>query len=267
MKYTVLDMVQLILEAADSDEVNSIGDTTESRAVANLLKQVYDDIVARAELPAEKVLFNLDSSTDPDKPVVMTKPSSISTLEWLKYDCRRTGSADPSFLDIRYLSLWDFLTMTYGLRTSDDAVGSMVLTNGTTSLTFLYRKDKVPDYWTSFDDNTIIFDSFDQVADANLQSFKSLAYGEVSPVWRNEDTFIPRLHDNQFSLLLNEAKSLYWQEKKQGPHPKAEQMAHKQWVHLQKSRGNTPDDSFVDWPDYGRTSGYTRIPRRLRSGQ
>lgn len=267
MKYSVLDMVQLILEAADSDEVNSIGDTQESRAVANILKQVYDDIVSRADLPVQKLLFNLDPSTDPTKPVLMFKPQTISTIEWLKYDCRRDTPNDPAFMDICFLPLWDFLNLTYGFRASDDDVGTMQLTSGTTSLTFFHRSNKMPQYWTTYDDNSVIFDSYDITVDTTLQASKTVVFGEMSTTWLNEDTFIPHLQDNQFSLLLNEAKSLYWTEKKQGPHPKAEQMAHKNWVHLQKSRGNTPDDPSMDWPDYGRTSAYTRIPRRLRSAQ
>ncbi len=41
MKYTLLEIVQEILSDMDSDEVNSIDDTTESEQVATIVKSTY----------------------------------------------------------------------------------------------------------------------------------------------------------------------------------------------------------------------------------
>lgn len=84
-KYTLLDLTQTILSSLNSDEVNSIGDTTESMMIANLLKTTYFNIITRAGLPDQNTLFQLTPSTNPSIPVVMTKPDNISKLVWLKY--------------------------------------------------------------------------------------------------------------------------------------------------------------------------------------
>lgn len=51
MNYTLLDMVQRILEAMESDEVNNYDDTPESLAVANIIKEVYYDIISTLDIP------------------------------------------------------------------------------------------------------------------------------------------------------------------------------------------------------------------------
>src|SRR6266446_6740091 len=85
MKLTLLGLTQNILSALNSDEVNSISDTTESRQVAEIIKTCYFNIVTRAGIPEQFKLFHLDSSTDPDMPVVMYKPSNVTNISWIKY--------------------------------------------------------------------------------------------------------------------------------------------------------------------------------------
>src|SRR5260370_16957942 len=85
MRLTLLEMVQTILASMDSDEVNSITDTTESSQVAQIIKHVYLNILARADLPEHRQLFSLVSSTDTNLPVVMFRPEEVNRIEWIKY--------------------------------------------------------------------------------------------------------------------------------------------------------------------------------------
>lgn len=85
MKYTLLQYVQNILSAADSDEVNSISDTAESLQAANCVQQAYFNMLGKFDLPEHNQLFQLNASGNPLQPVLMTKPDGITRIEWVKY--------------------------------------------------------------------------------------------------------------------------------------------------------------------------------------
>src|SRR5258706_9483056 len=85
MSQTLLDMTQEILSAMSSDEVNSIGDTTESMQVATIIKRKYFDIVGRAGLPEHNQTIQLTPSNDITQPTVMYVPSEVNRIDWIKY--------------------------------------------------------------------------------------------------------------------------------------------------------------------------------------
>jgi len=85
MKMNLLQLTQNILSALNSDEVNSISDTTESLQVANIIQTTYYNMLSRYDLPEHNQLFQLDASTVETQPVLMFKPEGISRIEWIKY--------------------------------------------------------------------------------------------------------------------------------------------------------------------------------------
>ena len=82
---TLLQLVQSILSSMSSDEVNMLGDTTESMQVANIIKETYFNVINRAGLPDQCELFQLNPFTDPVQPVMMTRPDNIARMDWIKY--------------------------------------------------------------------------------------------------------------------------------------------------------------------------------------
>ena len=82
---TLLNMVQNILSAMSSDEVNSIGDTVESMQVAQIIQNKYYDIMARGDLTLDLQLFQLNPSDNSSFPVLMQLPAGVSRIDWLKY--------------------------------------------------------------------------------------------------------------------------------------------------------------------------------------
>jgi hypothetical protein len=85
MKLTLLQMVQSILSSLGSDEVNSIGDTTESLQVADIIKQTYMNMLGRYDLPQHNQMFQLQASDNAAAPVQMEFPPGVTRIEWLKY--------------------------------------------------------------------------------------------------------------------------------------------------------------------------------------
>lgn len=244
MKYSLLDLTQTILSSTDGEEINSISDTPESLQVVQIIKTVYNDIISRGNLPVHKTPFNLTASVDITKPVLMTKPSNITNIEWLKYNCQDINDTDPVWRDMQFLPVEDFILMAHNLSPSNTDVDTMTLTLNGFDLVFNFKNDTAPSWYTALDDNSIVFDAYDSGVDSTLQTSKTLAYGERDLSFVETDGFIPELQPDQFGLLLNEAKSLAWAELKQSPHPKAEQSAKRNWSHLARSRSHITTGKF-----------------------
>lgn len=265
MKYTLLELTKAVLSSMDSDEINSINDTVESQQVVEVIKTVYDDIISRGDLTTNKTVFNLTATTNPLQPIIMTKPESIERIEWIKYDTRSDGDTTPNWTNLTYLPPVDFIDYMHSGNLEGTEIESFEYTDGPFVMTFTYRNDTAPHYYTSFDDNVIFFDSYDSEVDSTLQSSKSLCYGLKVTDFEKTDDFTPELQSQQFALLLNEAKSLAWAELKQTGHEKAEQGARRNWRHLQKTRMEVPNNprdinnnasNFSVLPNFARTRGY-----------
>jgi len=217
MRYTLLEITQDILSSMDSDEINSITDTVESDQVVTVIKTVYDDILSRSGLASEKILFNLTASGDNTKPVLMTKPSNVINVNWVQYNCIQTGDTDPNWIDMTYVPIHDFMIMTNNMTPSTTDVDSFSHTVNGFTFSFNYRNDRRPTYYTTFDDNTVVFDSFDSAVDTTLQTSKTLCSGTRDFTFTKDDGWVPELPPDKFALLLAEAKSLAWAELKQTP--------------------------------------------------
>lgn len=255
MKYTLLDLTQTVLSSTDGDEVNSITDTVESQQVVAIIKTVYNDIISRGNLTSNKILFNLVASNDIDKPVLMTKPNNVTNIEWIKYNTIQQSETDAVWSRMTYLSIQDFVDFSQQMNPSAADTGSMEYTVEGFTTTFNYKNNTAPNFYTTIDDVVLIFDAYDNTVDTTLQAIKTLGYGTKNLVFIEADSFVPELQADQFSLLLNEAKSLAWAELRQVPHPKAESSARKNWTHLAKSRQNVPTPNLSN-----RAGAFDKLP-------
>ncbi len=253
MSSTLLQLVQDVASSMDSDEVTSINDSTESLQIATVVKTTYFDIINRLKLPRHYTVFNLQA-TSATTPVVMTLPTDVNNVEWLKYDYHTLINTDVNYQDVKFLPIREFLALVNRFRVDSVHVASMSFTPDLgNSFTFYYSNNIAPQYYTSVDDVNFIFDSYDLTVDAFLTSSKSMAFGQKKITWNMSDGFTPDLDEVHFPLLLNEAKALAWTELKQTQHPKAEQSARRHWIHAQKAKyaiDNLSD--FNKFPNYGR---------------
>jgi len=282
VKLTNLQYVQSILSSLGSDEVNSVSDTAESLQVLECLRTTYFNIIGRTNPPEHKQLIQLDPSLDITCPVLMYVPDGIKSIEWIKYfnsntlpndtnnggfqhdlnvDIVSTSGTDnppaPGYEYVTILPVKQFIDMTNSFNPENSDVEQFTFTNNENgfpgTFTFYYKNSKQPQFCTILSNYFVIFDGYDATQDDTLQASKSMAYGLVTPTWRNEDDFVPNLDGEQVPLLLNEAKSLAFFEMKQMVHTKAEQEAKRQWSSVQrdKSKINRPT-YFEELPNFGR---------------
>jgi hypothetical protein len=249
MKYSLLEMTQNILSAMDSDQVSSIFSTAESRQVAEIIRTAYFNIIARANLPEHNQLFQLNGLNASATPVVMNIPDNVAKIDWIKYN---TMTADDDSVDsytyVTILPLQQFLDMEHQLNEDDTIVDTMTYEG----ITHFFYNDRAPRYCTIIDDRHVIFDAYDSEVDTTLQKSKTIAYGRVVPLFSLTNVFVPDLDEQQFPLLLNEAKSLAFLELKQITHEKAEQESRRQWRNLQSTKKIDKPNPMDTFPNFGR---------------
>lgn len=247
MRYSLLEIVQLILSSLDSDEVDSISDTTESMQVANLCKSVFYDIATDIGLPEREGVVSLDASGDTALPVLMTVPSTVVRVSWIKYDNQTDDQDNADYLPVKYLPFIDFIEMQRGLANgSDTNVGEATITSPEgQAFKLMYRDDKAPQWYTSLG-NTILFDSYDSDVDTTLQESKVLAGGITYPTFTLSNSFTPSLDPTEFSYFINKCKTRAFAELKQAPNQESAAETRRQKIIVQKRKHRTPNGTELD---------------------
>jgi hypothetical protein len=248
-KLTLLEMAQNILSDMDSDEVNSINDTVEALQVAEILKTTYFEIINQRDWAHMATLFQLTASGDSTKPTHMSLSDAISKVEWVKYNKIESGGTRAKWDEVEYLTPEEFIARV----TSRDSSLSTVTTVTEQSIPLYVYNDRAPEYYTTFDDETLIFDAHDNTVDTTLQTSKTQCWGYKEPTWSMVDGAIPDLPTKAFPFMLAEAKSAAFNSLKQFPNQKEEQKSRRQRYKLSRDHRRN-EGRGVTFPDYGRDS-------------
>jgi len=247
-KLTVLAMTQDILNDMDSDEVNSINDTTEALQIAQILKTTYYEILGQRTWPHTASLQQLTASGTASRPTHMTIATDVIDVEWVKYN-KKTAVVDMDSYDIiNYKTPEDFMEL---MDSRDSTLTNVDTIVDITGVTLRIITDQQPDYYTSFDDETLIFDSYYSTLDNTLQGSKTQVWGYKEPPFSLLDGFIPDLPTKAFSYYLAEAKSTAFNALKQAPNAKEEQRVRRQKRKLSRTMNRSGGGGVV-FPNYGR---------------
>lgn len=237
----------------DSDEVNSYADTIESKAVANIIKESYNYLVGRMDLPCTQTFFNLDASGSSSKPCLMTVPTDVIDWDYIKYKHLDTSS-NSVWVELTPIDIDDFMDRQDALKESDSNVSTMSFNLDGTTFEFKFFTDRNPTYYAVIDQYNIVFDAYDSTVDTTLQASKTRCFGKKIPTFTMADSFKPSLDPQQFQLLLNEAKGQAFVELKQTANAHADRRAAKMFTNTQRTKRNFPTNlpEINRIPNYGR---------------
>jgi len=247
-KRNLLDMVQEILSDIDSDEVESIDDTVEAEQVVSMLKSSYYAMMSNRDWPHLRRSIQISGLGDTTKPTHMKLQDGIKEICFINYNKVKNGETKKKYDGVEYLQPDHFLHKTNQRNSDDSTVDAVTDTGG---IEVLIRNDSPPTYYTSFDDEYVVFDSYDNTVDTTLQESKIQAQAYVMPDWNSEDTFIPDLPEYAFTALVEEAKSRAMLRLKQQADSKAEQEANRQQRWLSRKARRVAGG--IKYPNYGRT--------------
>lgn len=252
-KMTLLEIVQNILSAMNSDEVNSISDTVESLQVAEEVRTTFNELYSNRDIATFESLINLDSVADTNTPHLLTCPTNVSFIKWLKYRDYRVTSSDLAFKTLQYLEPEDFINRIVEQPTPASSVDVTLLS--TSSVTYPIANNKAPDFYTILDDDqTLVFDSFDADHESYLTASNAMAWGVLYKTFTLSDDFIPPIDTNLFPQFLHECRSACFINVKEVANSKEEQRARRQLVRSQTRLGRTSvqHKGALTGVDYGR---------------
>lgn len=240
MKKTLLQIVQDVLNDMDSDDVNSIADTVESKQVASIVESVYYNIIATIDIPEHNQLIKLTPASDSNFPTHFQYTDNVKSVGKVWY---QDDNAD--YKEVRWCDPLDFLVRSDGLGSNFVNVNDK---KAGTTLRIGNNED--PRFYTSFDDEWIVMNSYDSSVDSTLQASKVRAYGHVYPVFTQTDTYVPDLDSTMFPYLIAEVKSTAMSLLKGGSDPKVERQSRRQRFFKQNDMYKT--DRENKRPKYGR---------------
>lgn len=244
IKKNLLQIVQDVLSVMDSDEVDSISETNEAVQIAELVESTYYDIVAHRDVPEHKSFYKLTAASNSATPTHFSYPTNSNSVERVWYDTSTSG--DFSYTEVCWIDPLEFIERQDSLQSDYDNVSDV-----TAGTNIRVQNNKQPEYYTSFDDENIVMDSYQSTVDSTLQESKVRAYGVSYPVFdRNTDTFVPDMDAEFFPYLISECKSRALDLFKGGTTQKAEQSARRNKVHIQNNKHRTTRAN--EWMDYGR---------------
>lgn len=258
MKMTLLQMVQSVMSDMDSDSVTSINDTVESLQVVSTIKDVFDQMISNQMIPEEMALNIMSTvalGTYTGALNYLQTPTGVDRVDWLQYNRKKSSDTFDQFEEITYIEPREFMKLMS--KNMSDQGNVAQVTDPVSNVTYYVVNDQAPQFYTSFDDNFIAFDMFDQGIDTvQVTGPKSLIYAKNTPVWTASDGFIPAIDANLFPYLLAESKSTCFVNLKQQANPKIEKQSVEQRVRLQNHRYR---DAAAEkartgstGPDYGR---------------
>ena len=253
-KLTLLQVVQKTLESLGSDEVNSINDSVEAEQVAQLAEDSYYELLNQKEFDFLNQLDQLESLADANFPNYLRIPVTFAKIMQIKYDFTdTTDTTDPGAIkNIDYILPWEFTNLLQRRNQNQANVQIITSMNGIKLPIFNDTKAR---WWTSFDDEHVIFDSYDNTLESTLQGNNSQVLAKVIPVFTQSDSFTPLAPVQFFQTWLNEVKSQAAVEIKQEVNQKAEQKARRGTAVLRRNATRTDT-----------TDGKVRFGRNARFG-
>lgn len=246
-KYTLLEIVQDVHNDLNFDLVNSISDTTESVRVALIAKSTYFEFINRRDWPHLRKLGQLLSAVNPLQPTQLLLPENTSRVQWITYNRRKATDTRDKYEEMIYQLPEDFLINANGIGSDQP---NAILCTTEQGAKYYIRKDRMPNYWTSFDDQTIVMDAYDTTVESSLQGIHTQLNYYRNPQWSADDLFVPDLPEEAFPGYLAEVKSVASQKIKEVSDSKAEQQAVRQQRRLSNQSWKTHDG--FQTPNYGR---------------
>lgn len=240
MKKTLIEIVKDILTAMDSEEVDSIADTVEADQVATLCGVVFYNVITERDLPENEELLKLTAASDSNFPTHFRYPDNVTNITDIWYK-----DSDGRYQEVCWKNWKTFLQDTDGLGSDYDTVLDK---NGGTDIRI--QNNKRPQWYTSFDDDWIVMDSYESDVESTLQASKIRAYGLVRPTFTKTDTWTPDFDEELFPYYVAECTSMCMSLLSGGSDPKIEQSARRQKTHIIKNQYKSKRAN--KWSTFGR---------------
>lgn len=172
---------------------------------------------------------------------------NVKKLISIYYDKIKVGETRNRFEEVKYQEPDYFLKH---INRRDSTATNTTLIEDPSGMKLIVLNDAAPTYFTSFDDTTLIMDSFDSAVDSTIRSSKVQAHGFVIPSFTMADGFVPPLPLEAQALLIEDATARAQYKDRQMIDQKAEAEAGRQRRYISQKQGRTAQGNT--FRNYGR---------------
>jgi len=236
---TLFNATKNALDAIGGDEIAAITDTPDALQVAEICKDVYEELSTQTDFPHNYTYGALTTVNDADAPTHISLVANVEHVENIRYDITKAADTHTTYRTLEYKDPEAFLDMVLANR---DGNTNIAETNGIggNGIYLPLRDDKMPQYWTTFDDSYIVCDSYDVAEDVNgLSGDKVIAkIRTVTDFDSTDGTFVIPIPEYMQPLYKARVRAKTFAYIKQISSPQDEREANRQTVRS-KHRGRT----------------------------
>jgi hypothetical protein len=243
-KRTILKLIQDLGEGINTDEIDELGETEEVVRIENILIQTVKEVLDRKtwEFMKDKVR-QLDDRVDATQLNTLLIPVDVTLINCLRYK-----DDNGKFYDVTYLQACDFIAKLQSRTAGEADITTVVNSDG---VDLHIKNNIVPQYWTSFDEETISFDAFNAATGNGNLIADSVIIADVMPVTDFTDpTAVLNVPERMETLIFNEALVTCNYRIRQTRDPRADRVARRQGISLRENEHKTKKDKQVR--TYGR---------------
>lgn len=251
-KKTLLEMVSNVADAINSDEVTSLDlAPIETEDIVTIVLAVLEDIILRNdwEFLKDKPMQMLAGTNV----IELTIPTTVSKVQTFRYR-RLDGGVQTGWSTLKYMYPDEFLKR---LQQGDPTltVHDTVTIN---SVELYPRNDIAPRFWTSFDEKTIVVDSYDKAQNASgivLTDSAILATNYLDftgSTGLTRETWVAPIPESLFTYWEQEAVAEAFVTLRQAENGRAERRSRRSYIQQIKKEPVTNKDEGNQEVNYGR---------------
>ena len=174
----ILDMINDCLLDMGRGFVNDLGQTPEASRVEAIYRSVYYKMHSNKLWPHKRKLEKLESLADLSRRTVLRVPQNVVKVDGLSYNIGTVS--EPIWRELTWCEPAKALRQFMARTTTAD--------NNTTTVTvddilLVALNNAHPTWWTSFDDEYIVLDSYNQEVEDTVQGHKVAAWCYSTPTW------------------------------------------------------------------------------------
>lgn len=216
MAHTLNYTVQRVLDKLNLDPVNSINDTEDSLLVAREAESTFYDIISRHDWTFQEQAIKLEAAevlTDENDVVVqiasLKLPEDvikINTLYALHPPYPTDINSDGDGLDwkeVKYLTPKEFIENSFKYKYDPTSTKTAYVYYKDKDFHFNIGREDAPRYFTTFDDENIVFDSVDKNVGMTVLPLYTMCLGFVEPSWTTEDDFVIPVPSKLYPMFLS----------------------------------------------------------------
>ena len=200
MSRTLLYTVQRVIEKLDLDPVNSINDSEDAILIAREAESTFYDLLSRNEWPDQYDLIEIESVSDIYNPTALRLPTNTTMVSSFRYDVTGPDDTETIIRQLEQVDTEEFLRRTYN-RSSIDTDVTVV---DYKDIPLYIYNNQAPSYFTTFDNELLIMDSWYQTIESTVQGSKSVVRASTIPTFQVDDDYTIPLEVTVYPLYLAE---------------------------------------------------------------